>query len=150
MSARGLVAGLSGYLLQSVNVFCFLYIHFHIEGFPKPYSIALCESSLKKPSLPIPSLLQCLSRYAIVRIYANLSDQTPRQAELETWVKALDAYDAQDFPTALSHFESIADSSKVLFNIGLIHATLANHRMAVAFYEQAHLLDQYLAVSFFQ
>jgi tetratricopeptide (TPR) repeat protein len=44
----------------------------------------------------------------------------------------------------------IADSSKVLFNLGLIHATLANHRMAVAYYEQAHLLDQYLAVSFFQ
>lgn len=72
------------------------------------------------------------------------------QAELERWVKALDAYDAKDLTAALAHFEQIADSSKVLFNIGLIHATLNNHRMAVAFYEQAHLLDQYLAVSFFQ
>lgn len=50
----------------------------------------------------------------------------------------------------ISHFEVIADSSRVLFDMGLIHATLGSHKTAVAYYEQAHLLDQYLAVSFFQ
>lgn len=38
----------------------------------------------------------------------------------------------------------------MLFNIGLVHATLGNHEVAVDCYKQANLLDQYLAVSFFQ
>ncbi|KAH8926063.1 P-loop containing nucleoside triphosphate hydrolase protein [Atractiella rhizophila] len=70
--------------------------------------------------------------------------------ELEIHVKALEAYDAQDFETALELFEQIADSSKILFNIALIHATLGNHEVAVENYNAANALDQYLAVSYFQ
>ena len=72
------------------------------------------------------------------------------QAELERWAAALEAYDAGDMSLALDNFQIIADSSKVLFNIGLIHATQGQHEAAVAYYAQAHLLDQYMAVSFFQ
>jgi len=70
--------------------------------------------------------------------------------EIETWAKSLEAYDAQDFDKALELFETIADSSKILFNIGLIHATLGNHEIAVENYNASNALDQYLAVSYFQ
>lgn len=72
------------------------------------------------------------------------------QAELEKWVKGLESFDAQDYAQALTHFEAIADSSKILFNMALINATMGNHKIAIAYYDQAHTLDQYLAVSFFQ
>lgn len=70
--------------------------------------------------------------------------------EIETWAKALEAYDAQEFEKALEQFETIADSSKILFNIALIHATLGNHDIAVENYNASNALDQYLAVSYFQ
>lgn len=73
------------------------------------------------------------------------------QAELETWDGALKAYDAEDFEKALDLFgvslaignlvtfrlirrllQRIADSSKILTNMGLIYATLGEHELAVS------------------
>lgn len=97
------------------------------------------------------SLKVCIHPARVLLLHpADIAHTYAQQAELERWAKALDCYDAHDFTAALQHFDIIADSSKVLFNIGLIHATLGNHRMAVAHYQQAHLLDQYMAVSFLQ
>nr|OQO30657.1 hypothetical protein B0A51_01543 [Rachicladosporium sp. CCFEE 5018] len=70
--------------------------------------------------------------------------------EIETWVAALAAYDNNEFDSALRCFETIADTSKILFNSGVIYATLGEHAKAVALYQRAVQLDQYLAVAYFQ
>lgn len=72
------------------------------------------------------------------------------KAELETWAAALKAYDEEDFEKALDLFTSIADSSKILTNMGLIFATLGEHEAAVERFIEATNLDQYLAVAYFQ
>ncbi|KAK5118056.1 hypothetical protein LTR62_004102 [Meristemomyces frigidus] len=70
--------------------------------------------------------------------------------EIETWVAALAAYDHNEFESAQRCFLQIADTSKILFNMGVIHATLGEHGLAVDCYQRAVQLDQYLAVSYFQ
>jgi neutrophil factor 2 len=52
-------------------------------------------------------------------------------------------------PTCPSHLlsQSIADSSKILTNIGLIYATLGEHETAVQQFIAATRLDNYLAVA---
>ncbi|KAK3075856.1 hypothetical protein LTR53_000429 [Teratosphaeriaceae sp. CCFEE 6253] len=70
--------------------------------------------------------------------------------EIETWVAALAAYDNNEFDSAQSCFGQIADTSKILFNMGVIHATLGEHGQAVDCYQRAVRLDQYLAVAYFQ
>ncbi|KAK3313762.1 hypothetical protein B0H66DRAFT_537015 [Apodospora peruviana] len=70
--------------------------------------------------------------------------------EIETWVTALAQYDNNEFETALEEFGKIADTSKILFNMGVIHATLGEHEKAVECYQRAVRLDQYLAVAYFQ
>ena len=55
-----------------------------------------------------------------------------RLQEIETWVTALGRYDNNEFDDALREFESIADTSKILFNMGVIHATLGEHEKAVS------------------
>ncbi|KXL50968.1 hypothetical protein M433DRAFT_57660 [Acidomyces richmondensis BFW] len=70
--------------------------------------------------------------------------------EIETWVAALAAYDNNEFDNSLRCFAQIADTSKILFNMGVIHATLGQHRQAVECYQRAVQLDQYLAVAYFQ
>jgi hypothetical protein len=72
------------------------------------------------------------------------------KAELETWAAALKAYDEEDFEKALELFSGIADSSKILTNMGLIYATLGEHEAAVERFIEATNLDQYLAVAYFQ
>ncbi|KAH9942235.1 uncharacterized protein BXZ73DRAFT_87886 [Epithele typhae] len=72
------------------------------------------------------------------------------KAELEAWASALQAYDAEDFEKSLELFSTIADSSKILTNIGLIYATLGEHEAAVEQFVAATELDQYLAVAYFQ
>ncbi|CAK7567826.1 MAG: hypothetical protein SEPTF4163_005796 [Sporothrix epigloea] len=70
--------------------------------------------------------------------------------EIETWVAALSRYDENEFDAALREFEKIPDTSKILFNMGVIHATLGEHEKAVHCYQRAVQLDQYLAVAYFQ
>ncbi|KAF5683725.1 oxidoreductase [Fusarium denticulatum] len=70
--------------------------------------------------------------------------------EIETWVAALGRYDNNEFEEALNEFGKIGDTSKILFNIGVIHATLGEHEKAVESYQRAIRLDQYLAVAYFQ
>jgi hypothetical protein len=52
--------------------------------------------------------------------------------EIETWVAALGRYDNNEFDDALGEFDKIADTSKILFNMGVIHATLGEHEKAVS------------------
>ncbi|KAI4107396.1 MAG: hypothetical protein L6R37_001627 [Teloschistes peruensis] len=73
----------------------------------------------------------------------------PRQ-EIETWVTALGHYDNNEFEEALKTFDDISDTSKILFNCGVIHATLGEHDKAVECYQRAIRLDNYLAVAYFQ
>ncbi|PWY64272.1 hypothetical protein BO70DRAFT_325489 [Aspergillus heteromorphus CBS 117.55] len=70
--------------------------------------------------------------------------------EIETWVQALEHYDNQEYDEALQVFSSIADTSKILFNCGIIYATLGEHDRAVDCYQRAVSLDQYLAIAYFQ
>ncbi|TDZ18778.1 Neutrophil cytosol factor 2 [Colletotrichum orbiculare MAFF 240422] len=70
--------------------------------------------------------------------------------EIEMWVSALGRYDNNEFDEALKDFENISDTSKILFNMGVIHATLGEHEKAVECYQRAIRLDQYLAVAYFQ
>ncbi|CRK14487.1 hypothetical protein BN1708_011136 [Verticillium longisporum] len=70
--------------------------------------------------------------------------------EIETWVTALARYDNNEFDDSLGEFDKIADTSKILFNMGVIHATLGEHEKAVECYQRAIRLDQYLAVAYFQ
>ncbi|KAJ4260572.1 hypothetical protein ACHAPJ_003375 [Fusarium lateritium] len=70
--------------------------------------------------------------------------------EIETWVAALGRYDNNEFEDALNEFGNIGDTSKILFNMGVIHATLGEHEKAVESYQRAIRLDQYLAVAYFQ
>jgi neutrophil cytosolic factor 2 len=87
------------------------------------------------------------------------------KAELESWAAALKAYDEEDFEQSLEIFsvrlrfpppltcpshllsQSIADSSKILTNMGLIYATLGEHEAAVQQFIAATGLDNYLAVA---
>jgi len=72
------------------------------------------------------------------------------KAELEVWATALKAYDEEDFEKSLETFSLIADSSKILTNMGLIYATLGEHEAAVEQFIAATRLDGYLAVAYFQ
>lgn len=90
------------------------------------------------------------------------------QLELETWASALKAYDEEDFDKALEIFgvssasvpggvvpnvgilQRVAESSKILTNIGLIYATVGEHDAAIQSFREAVTLDKYLAVAYFQ
>jgi len=87
--------------------------------------------------------------------------------EIETWVSAVAQYDNQEFEESLKTFDQISDTSKILFNCGVIHATLGEHDKAVGVlylvslnriltglqvecYQRAIKRDNYLAVAYFQ
>jgi tetratricopeptide (TPR) repeat protein len=72
------------------------------------------------------------------------------KAELETWAAALKAYDEEDYDKSLQLFSQIADSSRILTNMGLIYATIGEHEAAVEQFIAATQLDQFLAVAYFQ
>ena len=53
--------------------------------------------------------------------------------EIETWVLACQRYDNNEFEESLHVFDSIPPTSKMLFNCGVIHATIGEHERAVCF-----------------
>lgn len=61
----------------------------------------------------------------------NQPDIANSGQEIETWVRALAHYDRQEFDEALEVFNGIADTSKILFNCGIIYATIGDHDKAV-------------------
>lgn len=121
-----------------------------------------------------------LGRHRLLRLLTSLarlfSLAMSLKQELQVWSNALQAFDAQDYGTALARFEvrrprsfphldlplgsrlnrcslapqDIADTSKILFNIALIHATVGQHDQAVAAFDRAIALDSYFAVAYFQ
>lgn len=46
-------------------------------------------------------------------------------------MQALAHYDNNEFEESLKTFDGISDTSKILFNCGVIHATLGEHVKAV-------------------
>ncbi|KAG8862594.1 hypothetical protein FRB96_001152 [Tulasnella sp. 330] len=72
------------------------------------------------------------------------------KAELEVWGAALKAYDEEDYEKSIKLFDGIADTSKVLVNVGLIYATMGEHDLAVQNFATAVKLDQHLAIGYFQ
>ena len=46
-------------------------------------------------------------------------------------MQALGLYDNNEFDESIKIFEDIADTSKILFNCGVISATLGEHEKAV-------------------
>ncbi|CAD0106541.1 unnamed protein product, partial [Aureobasidium uvarum] len=70
--------------------------------------------------------------------------------EIETWVRALEHYDYNEYDAALQAFMTVADTSKILFNCAVIHATLGEHTQAVQCYQRAIHFDQYMAIAYFQ
>ncbi|EIN06660.1 hypothetical protein PUNSTDRAFT_136506 [Punctularia strigosozonata HHB-11173 SS5] len=72
------------------------------------------------------------------------------KAELETWCSALEAYDAGRYQEALDIFGTIAETSRIFMNMGLIHATVGDHDAAVRCFVEATRADKYLAIAYFQ
>ncbi|KAF1352561.1 hypothetical protein BDV97DRAFT_149497 [Delphinella strobiligena] len=70
--------------------------------------------------------------------------------EIILWDEAVKYHDTGYFEKALNTFNEIADTSRILFNCGVIHASLGEHAEAVDFYHRAIARDQYLAVAYFQ
>ncbi|GAA5903224.1 hypothetical protein JCM8208_002243 [Rhodotorula glutinis] len=70
--------------------------------------------------------------------------------ELQVWQSALQAFEAGDHALALARFEEISDTSKVVFNMALIHAIGGEHDQAVALFDRAIALDNFLAIAYFQ
>lgn len=50
-------------------------------------------------------------------------------------MQAITHYDNNEFDESLKAFDSISDTSKILFNCGVIHATLGEHDKAVGGHE---------------
>ncbi|KAK9768174.1 hypothetical protein K7432_001418 [Basidiobolus ranarum] len=70
--------------------------------------------------------------------------------ELEQWQLAAKAFDEKKYETALEMFETVGESAKIFFNIGVILSTLNEHESAVRAYTSALQQDQYFAVAYFQ
>ncbi|KAF5372613.1 hypothetical protein D9758_005185 [Tetrapyrgos nigripes] len=70
--------------------------------------------------------------------------------ELEVWDSALEAFDSRDYENALKIFESFADTSKIIANIGLIRVLQEEYELAVKSFTRAVELDRFLAMAYFQ
>lgn len=89
-------------------------------------------------SLPSLLALACANHHNVVE--ASLYPQASGHQccvlilsqEIETWVTALGHYDNNEFEESLKTFDNISDTSKILFNCGVIHATLGEHDKAVS------------------
>lgn len=69
------------------------------------------------------------------------------KTEILTWAAALDAYELGECERAIELFGTVRDSSKILTNVGLIYAAMGELDAAVAKFQAATALDQYLAIA---
>ncbi|KAK6361778.1 hypothetical protein TWF730_005494 [Orbilia blumenaviensis] len=74
----------------------------------------------------------------------------PKKQDIEAWVQALERYDKGDFKGSIETFAHAGETSKALFNIGIIHATLGEHDEAIFAYKASITQDQYFAIAHFQ
>lgn len=75
------------------------------------------------------------------------------QIELQSWVEALEKYDAGDYIHALRQFstmQSRGQSSKIEFNRAVIHASLGDQKGATELYNSSLRIDPYFAIAYFQ
>ncbi|KAK9681318.1 hypothetical protein K7432_015675 [Basidiobolus ranarum] len=70
--------------------------------------------------------------------------------ELEQWQLAVRAFDEKKYENALELFETVGESAKIFFNIGVILSTLNEQESAVRAFTSALQQDQYFAVAYFQ
>lgn len=70
------------------------------------------------------------------------SQHADNEQEIETWVDALTHYDNNEFEDALRVFDKIAETSKIFFNCGVIHATIGEHERAVRFTHRLIMTSQ--------
>ena len=75
------------------------------------------------------------------------SKQFSMKQEIDINVAALKAYDSENYELALKTFEEIADSSRILFNMGMIHATIGEHKQAVGMSKESLLTGRYNSTS---
>lgn len=72
-----------------------------------------------------------LKQASIMPCWLEEHNANRHEQEIETWVSALERYDNNEFEESLKVFSAIPDTSKILFNCGVIHATLGEHAQAV-------------------
>ncbi|KAJ7481933.1 hypothetical protein FB451DRAFT_1394533 [Mycena latifolia] len=72
------------------------------------------------------------------------------RAEILDWDNALRAHDAGDFRGALRLFEPLADTSKIVVNMALLHERLGERAEAIEGFTRAIELDRFLAIAYFQ
>lgn len=115
-------------------------------GYSSNYQIFWLSRSLSSPAVPVEfergkdfeyfvvvagiDAEQCLSNRCGHRSSTSRAASNSIQ-EIETWVEALNYYDNNEFENSLKIFDNIADTSKILFNCGVIHATIGEHDRAV-------------------
>ncbi|KAK6534431.1 hypothetical protein TWF281_005757 [Arthrobotrys megalospora] len=73
-----------------------------------------------------------------------------KKQDIEAWVQALERYDKGDFKNSIETFAHAGETSKALFNIGIIHATLGEHDEAIFAYKASITQDPYFAIAHFQ
>jgi neutrophil factor 2 len=70
--------------------------------------------------------------------------------ELTTFSKALEAASLKEYETSLNLFQTIADTSKVQWNMGIILASMGKHQEAVDRFKEAVAMDEWLVIGWFQ
>ncbi|KAG0209164.1 hypothetical protein BGX31_002201 [Mortierella sp. GBA43] len=75
---------------------------------------------------------------------------TSLKHEIETWNEGVQLFDQEHFDEAIEVFESIGDSAKYHFNIGVVLMTMGDFESATVAFSQATKMDKYLSVAYFQ
>ncbi|KAK6502889.1 hypothetical protein TWF481_007929 [Arthrobotrys musiformis] len=73
-----------------------------------------------------------------------------KKQDIEAWVQALERYDQGNFKASIETFAHAGETSKALFNIGIIHATIGEHDEAIYAYKASITQDPYFAIAHFQ
>lgn len=71
------------------------------------------------------------------------------KAQLEQWNSAVIAYDEGDVQTSLNIFQRFSTTSRMLYNMGLIHYELGNYKVTLDALKKATALDRYFALGYF-